>query len=473
MAWTGKVIDITNPSEIMGIAVANIEKVMGVTSTIASSASFIFEVRTTVSDETFTLPFYSGGTYDFEIDWDDTTSDTITAYNQEEITHTYTAAGTYIIEINGTCESWYFNNSASAPKIYDISNWGNLKFGTESRNFYGCSNLTITATDILDTSNDTDMTAMFSLCGDLTTVPNMNDWNTSSVTTFNNTFRNATNFNQDISGWDSSSVEDIQYMFYFATAFDQDISGWDVSNVTTFDSTFRNATAFDQDISSWVPSAALYMQSMFNTATSFNQDISGWDVSNVTNMYGMFWGATSFDQNINWDVSNVTKMTFMFYNATAFNGDISSWVPSAAIDMDGMFAGATTFNQNISSWDTSSVEDMNYMFNGAIAFNQNISSWDTSSVTTMYEMFYGAISFDQDISSWDVSNVTAMTSMFTGVTLSTANYSAILISWEGQSVQNDVTFDAGNSKYSSGAAATARQALIDDHTWTISDGGQE
>ena len=33
-------------------------------------------------------------------------------------------------------------------------------------------------------------------------------------------------------------------------------------------------------------------------------------------------------------------------------------------------------------------------------------------------------------------------------------------------------FHSGNSKYSAGAAVTARQALIDDHNWSITDGGQ-
>jgi hypothetical protein len=90
----------------------------------------------------------------------------------------------------------------------------------------------------------------------------------------------------------------------------------------------------------------------------------------------------------------------------------------------------------------------------------------------MKYMFYGATSFDQNLGAWDITSVANMTGMFTGVTLSTANYDALLIGWEGQAVSNNVTFSGGNSKYSAGAAATARQALIDDHSWTITDGGQ-
>jgi hypothetical protein len=59
--------------------------------------------------------------------------------------------------------------------------------------------------------------------------------------------------------------------------------------------------------------------------------------------------------------------------------------------------------------------------------------------------------------------------MFTSVTLSTANYDALLIGWEAQAVQNNVVFNGGGSKYSAGAAA--RAALIADHSWSITDGG--
>ena len=87
-------------------------------------------------------------------------------------------------------------------------------------------------------------------------------------------------------------------------------------------------------------------------------------------------------------------------------------------------------------------------------------------------MFCDAIAFDQDISSWDISNVAEMMSMFYGAGLSTANYDALLIGWESQKVQDDVHFDAGDSTYSPGAAAEARQRLIDEHGWNIDDGGE-
>jgi len=55
--------------------------------------------------------------------------------------------------------------------------------------------------------------------------------------------------------------------------------------------------------------------------------------------------------------------------------------------------------------------------------------------------------------------------------MSTANYDALLIAWEQLSLQNNVTFGAGNIKYSSGAPANARQSIINDYSWTFNDGG--
>jgi surface protein len=193
---------------------------------------------------------------------------------------------------------------------------------------------------------------------------------------------------------------------------------------------------------------------MFDSAAAFNQDISSWTVSRVTTMRQMFDSATAFNKDISsWDVSDVTTMKQMFDNATAFNNG------GVALDWS----------------DTSSVTIMELMFQRATAFNQDIStsgsSWNVSSVTNMQYMFDRATAFNQDIGSWNVSSVTTMSEMFNGVTLSEANYNALLVGWDDLELQDNVTFDGGNSKYSSGAAATARANIKSTDSWTIDDGG--
>jgi surface protein len=223
----------------------------------------------------------------------------------------------------------------------------------------------------------------------------------------------------------------------------------------------------------WDVSNVESMDSMFYEASSFNQDIGSWDVSNVSDMGSMFRGATSFDKDIgSWNVSKVTSMAGMF-QGTLFNQNIGSWIVSNVTSMSFMFAGNTSFNQDIGSWNVAKVTNMSSMFLSVTSFNQDIGSWDVAKVTNMFHMFSGATSFNQDIGSWDVSKVTDMTSMFTIVTLSTINYSALLVGWGGlPSLQSNVTFSGGSSKYNAGAVA-ARNILVNTYGWTIYDSGQE
>ena len=88
----------------------------------------------------------------------------------------------------------------------------------------------------------------------------------------------------------------------------------------------------------------------------------------------------------------------------------------------------------------------------------------------MSYMFYNASSFNQPLGCWNVSCVTSMSSMFYGVILSTSNYDDLLLGWSQLTLQSNVTFDAGYSKYSN-VAADARQFIITTFAWTITDGG--
>ena len=73
---------------------------------------------------------------------------------------------------------------------------------------------------------------------------------------------------------------------------------------------------------------------------------------------------------------------------------------------------------------------------------------------------------------WDITAITTMIYMLYLSTLSTANYDTILVGWESQAVTSSVNCWMGGSKYTGGsAAATARAALISDHSWSITDGG--
>ena len=63
-------------------------------------------------------------------------------------------------------------------------------------------------------------------------------------------FRNATNFNQDISNWNVSNVTNMTAMFRNSTNFNSHIELWTVSSTNTLTDMFRDATAMNSANSS-------------------------------------------------------------------------------------------------------------------------------------------------------------------------------------------------------------------------------
>ncbi|NVM19986.1 MAG: DUF285 domain-containing protein [Candidatus Lokiarchaeota archaeon] len=287
------------------------------------------------------LPLESSGTYYFKVDWGDGTQDIVTSWDQAETTYTYASEGVYTVNITGTIIGWSFNNDGDRLKLIDIKQWGSLRLGNSGGYFYGCENLEIIATDILDLTDTLSLRLAFTSCHNLKS-DNL----------------------QNINEWDVSNVEDMSHMFQW-TSFNQSIEGWDVSNVKD-------------------------MSYMFDSTQAFNQDICNWDVSSVTDMSYMFSDADYFNQNIgNWDVSSVTDMSWMLFAASFFNQDIGDWDVSSVTDMSYMFFSADNFNQDIGDWDVSNVENMQYMFSGASSFDQDLGTWNVSQVYNMAVMFNG------------------------------------------------------------------------------------
>jgi len=245
--------------------------------------------------------------------------------NQETIT--LPSAGIYDLEVFPKASNGFnrieFGGVGDRNKILDTKNWGNIVWASFENAFRGCSNMLVTATDIPDLSNVTDMSYMF---------------------------RNASSANPDTSNWNVSSVTDMSYMFESASSANPNTSNWDVSSVTD-------------------------MGFMFESASSANPNTSNWDVSNVTNMRRMFRDATSANPDVsNWDVSSVTDMSFMFLGASSANPNTSNWDVSNVTDMKAMFRFATVANPDTSNWDVSSVTDMSFMFEDSALSVENLTA---------------------------------------------------------------------------------------------------
>lgn len=220
---------------------------------------FVSVWRTTAPDESITLPLISEGSYNFTIDWGDSSAtETITS---SSATHAYTSAGDYTVTISGglgDLEGWRFDQAGDKDKIIEIKKWGILSFGSNaSHAFNGCSNLVVTATDSPILTGTTDIRGFFGNCSSLVTVPSLGNWDTSAVIHMDHFFVNATNFDEpSIVNLDTSSVQTTTYMFQNSTAFNQPIGAWDTSKVNNLGAMLEGTSSFDQDLSNWNIDAA-------------------------------------------------------------------------------------------------------------------------------------------------------------------------------------------------------------------------
>ena len=345
---------LTNfPTSGMWIPHTSIPFIMTIDTTQAGSAS-----------DTFVLPFSSTGSYNCVVDWGDSSTSTITTYNDAALTHVYSTSGTYQISISGYFGGLYFNNGGDKLKLSTVDQWGNNIFTSMTQAFYGCSNMV----------------------GAYTDYPNLG-----TITSLKDTFRAATLFNGDVGSWDVSNVTVFNTMFYQATNFNSNIDSWTLKNT-----------------------GSITMNNMFQFCTNFNQPLNSWNVSRVVSFYETFANCPAFNQNLNsWDVSNVTTMYRMFLSCTNFGlsgigGDISSWTPTSCTIMERMLQSASNFNSDISGWNVSSVTNMRVMLYATTAFDQNIGSWNISNVTGFNDFMglqtpstFSASNLDAIYNGWD------------------------------------------------------------------------
>lgn len=215
--------------------------------------------------------------------------------------------------------------NSEADRVLELSQWGNGQWKPNLNSmFKDCKNMIITATDIPNFSNVTNMNSMFwGFSQNL--IPNITSWNVSKVKDFSMMFA-WSKFNTDLNGWNTASATNMYAMFSSASVFNQNLDNWKTENVTNMSSMFSNATLFNGNISTWNTGKVTDMSNMFNNAEVFNNNVGNWKTNNVTFMYGMFKNAKSFNQNVsNWNVSKVYRFEEMFRKASSFNQNIGSW----------------------------------------------------------------------------------------------------------------------------------------------------
>jgi len=194
----------------------------------SQNPDFIFEIQTTSSNESFTIPTFPNQPapgYDYDVSWGDGNSN----FGQGgDITHTYATAGNYTINISGLFPRIYFNYNADRNKIKWIHNWGTQQWTSFAKAFNGCTNLQGAYEDVPDLSNCSSTSEMFRSCP---------------------------NFNSYVENWDVSNITNMGFMFNSAVSFNQNLEYWDVSNVTDMTGIFSlvnlSTTNYDNMLIAW------------------------------------------------------------------------------------------------------------------------------------------------------------------------------------------------------------------------------
>ena len=204
------------------------------------------------------LPLIEEGHYNFSVDWGDGTSDIITSWNASARRHTYASAGIYDVSIRGEISGWSFKRNeyevsfphedwntrarvVQTPRLIEIKRFGPLTIGYTGEQFYGCENLTVSATDSPQFLENADLSNAFNGCTFSDTVE-MNHWQTARIVNMSGMFAGASNFNSPLDSWNTHHVTDMSLMFSGASAFNQDVSAWHIGNATNMSGMFGGVT---------------------------------------------------------------------------------------------------------------------------------------------------------------------------------------------------------------------------------------
>ena len=172
--------------------------------------------------------------YDFEVDWGDQTTDTITAWNQAELTHNYVDAGNYTITLSGIAESFYLNDAGNKEKLISVSQLGEMRWKNLSGAFHGAANLETLDAGKVDTSLVVDMSYLLSDASRLTAI-DFTGLNTSAVLNIEFLFHNNVRLtNLDLSMFDTSNVTNMSHLFQNAIRVENlNLNNWDVRAVNS------------------------------------------------------------------------------------------------------------------------------------------------------------------------------------------------------------------------------------------------
>lgn len=484
---------------------------------------FILLIDTEISGDTnsTSIKIPIGGTGD--IDWGDGNVSVGITGTQ---THDYGVGngGQYSVSMTNTFTSITYNTGFNDDdKLLEIQQWGTMVWTTMYRCFYQCRNMDITATDIPNISNVLDFASAFRFSSSITNFPLMD---TSSGTGFGNMLEGCTGLDgYDFPTLDLRSMTGGNAMFSGVKISTQ---SWSDLLVATEASNSNNNVIWSGG-TSFYSAEGLVARDLLTGSQSWtitdggpdpaeidplkllvDTEIAGVTASDtiripVVGSFYVDWG----DGNAGYEsgttdhtysaagqyVVSISGFNNIFYNNTNDGSkvlEIQQWGDSIWITMNRAFwncsnmihtatdlpntSGATIFNSAFRDsgitalplLDTSSATAIEAICYGCSNLD-SVPLIDTSSVLSCFIAFSncGVIS---SFATLDLTSMTNGTSVLLGSTLTTTDYSDLLIATEANNSEISVTFHGGNSQYN--AAGKIARDLLTGRGWTITDGGE-
>jgi hypothetical protein len=244
--------------------------------------AFIIEVDTSKTGVSNNNQFqFTGaeGNYDVVAKQNDIVVATFDNLSGEQ-TITLPSSGIYVLEVSAKEANGFnrirFNTRGDRNKIVDIKQWGNILWRSMDRAFFGCFNLSVSATDSPDLRNCTTLQQMFQDAKNAN--PATENWDVSNIRDFSSMFYDS-GFNNIVNNWNTSSGIEMKNIF-IGTPFNQPLNNWDVSNVTDMKNMFLNASSFNQDLSEWC------VTNIASEPSNFDTGANSWVLPNSRPIWG-------------------------------------------------------------------------------------------------------------------------------------------------------------------------------------------
>lgn len=312
-----------------------------------------------------------------------------------------------------------FYNCYCLSSVGDLTNWSTTSLtGTALQNtFYQCFNLSnIGDLSNWTTNNVTNFSATFYNCLKLKKIGNLSNWNTAKVTNMSSTFSGCTRIEDigDLSNWNVDKVTTLASMFSYCYNLKHitGLKNWNIANCTSLSGTFS------------------YCYSL-----KYIDDLTNWNTVKVTTLSTLFYcdyNLISVGDLSNWDTSRVTTLYYTFGTCPLLKyvGDLSRWDTSKVNGTSTSSGFVCTFNAcaslkdvgDLSGWSMAGMSgvknQMNSLFSGCSSITKlNVKDWDVSKVINFTYTFSSMRKLRElDVSGWDLSaNANSGTSASTSI----------------------------------------------------------